>query len=355
MTAMVQPEILPPSPSQPHQVDSNTEVDDFAVRGQISASPIIKAIGVGGGGCNAVRSMIEAGLRGVDCILTNTDFPSSKQAETYLRIQLGAVLTHGLGAGSDPEIGRRAALESAAMIAEALDGADLVFVAAGMGGGTGTGAAPVIAEIARSAGILTVGVVTKPFFYEGKRRMQQAEAGITLLKQAVDSLMVIPNERLRKQGDKGMTILDAFKPANLVLHHAIRGISELIHTEGHINLDFADLRTIMANRGMATMGIGTAKGPQRAEEAARMAINNPLLEGFDFSRAKGVLVNISGSSSMSLWEFDQAAEIIQKSMGDDVEMITGLVIREDLGEVMQVTAIATGAEVQPSPPKVPAR
>jgi cell division protein FtsZ len=319
------------------------------------SSPIIKVIGVGGGGCNAVRSMIGAGLRGVDCILANTDFPSSKQTETYLRIQLGGVLTHSLGAGSDPEIGRRAALETSTLIAQALDGADLVFVAAGMGGGTGTGAAPVIAEIARSAGILTVGVVTKPFFYEGKRRMQQAEEGITLLKQAVDSLMVIPNERLRKLGDKGMTILDAFKPANLVLHHAIRGISELIYTEGHINLDFADLRTIMANRGMATMGLGTAKGPQRAEEAARMAINNPLLEGFDFSRAKGVLVNISGSSSMSLWEFDQAAEIIQKSMGDDVEMITGLVIREDLGEVMQVTAIATGAEVQPSPPKVPAR
>jgi cell division protein FtsZ len=317
--------------------------------------PIVKAIGVGGGGCNAVRSMVEAGLRGVDCILTNTDFPSSKQTETYLRIQLGAVLTHGLGAGSDPEIGRRAALESSTLIAQALDGADLVFVAAGMGGGTGTGAAPVIAEIARSAGILTVGVVTKPFFYEGKRRMEQAEAGIALLKQAVDSLMVIPNERLRKLGDKGVTILDAFKPANLVLHHAIRGISELIHIEGHINLDFADLRTIMANRGMATMGIGTAKGPQRAEEAARMAINNPLLEGFDFSRAKGVLVNISGSSSMSLGEFDQAAEIIQKSMGDDIEMITGLVIREDLGEVMQVTAIATGAEVQASPSKVPTR
>jgi cell division protein FtsZ len=309
---------------------------------KVNAPPIIKAIGVGGGGCNAVRSMIEARVKGVDYILANTDFPSSRQTEDYMRIQLGESLTHGRGAGSDPEIGRKAALESSSLIAQALDQADLVFIAAGMGGGTGTGAAPVIAEIARNAGILTVGVVTKPFPYEGKRRMQQAEAGISQLKQAVDSLMVIPNERLGKLGEKELSVRDAFRPANLILHHAIRGISELIHTEGHINVDFADLRTIMSRRGMAIMGIGSAQGPQRAEQAAKRAMNSPLLERVDISQAKGVLVNIAGSSSMTLDEFHKVAEIIQEKMVDDVEIITGLVIRDDLGEVMQITAIFTG-------------
>jgi cell division protein FtsZ len=211
-----------------------------------------------------------------------------------------------------------------------------------MGGGTGTGAAPVIAEIARNAGILTVGVVTKPFPYEGKRRMQQAEAGISQLKQAVDSLMVIPNERLGKLGEKELSVRDAFRPANIILHHAIRGISELINTEGHINVDFADLRTIMSRRGLAVMGIGTAQGPKRAELAAQMAMNSPLLEGVDISRAKGVLVNIAGSSSMTLDEFHKVAEIIQEKMVGDVEIITGVVIRDDLGEGLQVTAIGTG-------------
>lgn len=312
--------------------------------------PVIKVIGVGGGGCNAVRSMIEAGLEGVKCILSNTSFPNSLETETYLRIQLGGTLTSGLGAGSDPEIGRKAAQESAAEIAQALSGADLVFVVAGMGGGTGTGAAPVVAEIARNAGILTVGLVTKPFSYEGKHRLQQADNGIGKLKLVVDSLMIISNDKLRELGIKGVSIRDAFRPANLVLHQAIRGIYDLMFTNGHINLDFADLRTIMSNRGLAIMGIGSAEGEMRARQATQMAISNQLLEGFDISKAKGVLINVAGPSSMSMDEFHLVTELIHEQLDEETEVITGFVVREDMGEAMQVTVIATGVESKsPSP------
>ncbi len=302
----------------------------------------IKVVGVGGGGSNAVNTMIVARVEGVDFIVANTDAQALRFNQAPMRVQLGTKLTKGLGAGANPEVGREAAREDRARIAELLQGADMVFIAAGLGGGTGTGAAPVIAEVARELGALTVAVVTKPFSFEGKQRMKKAEEGVEELKNVVDSLILIPNDRLSGLAGKKMGILDAFKPADDVLRQAVQGISDLITTHGMINVDFADVKAAMSERGMAMMGIGMAEGENRATEAARQAISSPLLEEIDISGAKGVLVNISGSSSMTMDDYQEVANIIHEKVHEDANIFIGLVINEDLGDKVQVTAIATG-------------
>jgi cell division protein FtsZ len=302
----------------------------------------IKVIGIGGGGGNAVNTMITQKMHGVDFIVANTDAQALRTSLAPTKIQLGGQLTKGLGAGANPTVGRDAALEEKERLAETLQGADMIFIAAGMGGGTGTGAAPIIAETARQVGALTVGVVTKPFSREGKQRLAKAEEGIKELKQHVDSLIVIPNDRLLGLAGKSMSILDAFKPSDDVLRQAVQGISDLITTHGMINVDFADVRAIMSERGMAMMGIGIATGENRAVEAATRAISSPLLEDIDISGAKGVLVNISGSASMTMEEFDAASRVIHEKVHDDANIIIGLLIDETLGDSIKITAIATG-------------
>ncbi|MFO7766898.1 MAG: cell division protein FtsZ [Pelovirga sp.] len=302
----------------------------------------IKVIGVGGGGGNAVNTMIHNHVEGVDFLVANTDAQALRRSDAPMKIQLGGNLTKGLGAGANPEIGRQAAEEDVKRLEELFAGADMIFIAAGMGGGTGTGAAPIIANAARAAGALTVGVVTKPFTREGKQRMARADSGIAELREVVDSLVVVPNDRLLGLAGKNMSILDAFKPADDVLRQAVQGISDLIITEGLINVDFADVRTVMSNRGMAMMGIGVADGERRAAEAAYNAISSPLLEEVDISGAMGVLVNISGSSSLTMEEFEEASTIIHEKVHEDANIIVGLVIDESLGEKIKITAIATG-------------
>jgi len=308
----------------------------------LDQSAKLKVIGIGGGGGNAVNTMIRSKVCGVEFIAANTDAQALRSHMAPLKVQIGTQLTKGLGAGANPEVGREAALEDRAKIAEILEGSDMVFVAAGFGGGTGTGAAPVVAEVAKELGALTVGVVTKPFAREGKRRQKQADEGIKQLKQVVDSLIVVPNDRLIGLASKSMGILDAFKPADDVLCQAVQGISDLITTSGLINVDFADVRAIMSERGMAMMGIGLAEGEDRAHKAASMAISSPLLEEIDISGAKGVLVNISGSSSMTMEEFDEASRIIHDKVHEDANIIIGLVVNEELEDRIQITAIATG-------------
>lgn len=308
----------------------------------IDQSAKIKVIGVGGGGNNAVNTMIEREVQGVEFIVANTDAQSLRRSLAPLKMQLGGQLTKGLGAGANPNVGRDAAMEDKERIAENLKGADMIFIAAGMGGGTGTGAAPVIAEVARELGTLTVGVVTKPFSREGKQRLLKAEEGIKDLKKHVDSLIIIPNDRLLGLAGKSMSILDAFKPSDDVLRQAVQGISDLITTSGFINVDFADVKAIMSERGMAMMGIGIATGDNRAVEAATKAISSPLLEDIDISGAKGVLVNISGSSSMTMDDFDAVNRVIHDKVHEDANIIVGVVIDETLGETVKVTAIATG-------------
>ncbi|MBI5655418.1 MAG: cell division protein FtsZ [Geobacter sp.] len=302
----------------------------------------IKVIGVGGGGGNAVNTMIAQNMHGVDFIVANTDAQALRTNQAPTKVQLGSQLTKGLGAGANPNVGRDAAMEDRDRLSATLAGADMIFIAAGMGGGTGTGAAPIIAEAAREAGALTVGVVTKPFSREGKQRLAKAEEGIRDLKKHVDSLIVIPNDRLLGLAGKSMSILDAFKPSDDVLRQAVQGISDLITTHGMINVDFADVRAIMSERGMAMMGIGMAAGENRAVDAATRAISSPLLEDIDISGAKGVLVNISGSSSMTMEEFDAASRVIHEKVHEDANIIVGLVIDEDLGDTIKITAIATG-------------
>ncbi|MSM40467.1 MAG: cell division protein FtsZ [Geobacter sp.] len=302
----------------------------------------IKVIGVGGGGGNAVNTMIAQNMHGVDFIVANTDAQALRTNQAPTKVQLGSQLTKGLGAGANPNVGRDAAMEDRDRLSATLAGADMIFIAAGMGGGTGTGAAPIIAEAAREAGALTVGVVTKPFSREGKQRLAKAEEGIRDLKKHVDSLIVIPNDRLLGLAGKSMSILDAFKPSDDVLRQAVQGISDLITTHGMINVDFADVRAIMSERGMAMMGIGMASGENRAVDAATRAISSPLLEDIDISGAKGVLVNISGSSSMTMEEFDAASRVIHEKVHEDANIIVGLVIDEDLGDTIKITAIATG-------------
>jgi cell division protein FtsZ len=302
----------------------------------------IKVIGVGGGGGNAVNTMIRSQVEGVEFIAANTDAQALRRSDATTKIQLGGHLTKGLGAGASPEVGRQAAEEDHERLVEMFTGCDMVFVAAGMGGGTGTGAAPVVARAAKAAGALTVGVVTKPFSREGKQRMARADQGIAELREVVDSLVVVPNDRLLGLAGKNMSILDAFKPADDVLRQAVQGISDLITTEGLINVDFADVRTVMSNRGMAMMGIGIAEGERRAAEAAHNAISSPLLEDVDISGAMGVLVNISGSSNMTMEEFEEASTIIHEKVHEDANIIVGLVIDESLGDKIKITAIATG-------------
>jgi len=302
----------------------------------------IKVIGVGGGGGNVVNTMIEAKISGVEFVVANTDAQALRANKAPVKLQLGSKLTKGLGAGADPDVGRDAAKEDRARIAEYLEGSDMVFIAAGLGGGTGTGAAPIIAEVAKEVGALTVGVVTRPFTREGKRRSQQADRGVAHLKDVVDSLIVVPNDRLVGLAGKHMSILDAFKPSDDVLRQAVQGIADLITTSGLINVDFADVRAIMSERGMAMMGIGISAGERRAAEAAQQAIASPLLEEIDISGARGVLVNISGSSSLTMEEFDEASRIIHEKVHEDANIIIGLVIDENLGDNIKITAIATG-------------
>lgn len=302
----------------------------------------IKVIGVGGGGNNAVNTMIMADLEGVDFVAANTDAQALRKSQAPVKLQIGGKLTKGLGAGANPEVGRDAAQEDRARLGEILEGADMVFIAAGLGGGTGTGAAPVIAEVAKEQGALTVAVVTKPFSREGKQRMKKAIHGIDSLKGVVDSLIVIPNDRLLGLSGKNTSILDAFKPSDDVLRQAVQGISELITTSGLINVDFADVKAVMSERGMAMMGIGLAEGERRAAEAAQKAISSPLLEDIDISGAKGVLVNITASSNMTMEEFDEASSIIHDKVHEDANIIIGLVINEEMGDRIKITAIATG-------------
>lgn len=308
----------------------------------IDQSAKIKVIGIGGGGGNAVNTMIDCELHGIDFIVANTDAQALRMSKAPVKIQIGGQLTKGLGAGADPNIGKDAAEENREQLAEVLKGADMIFIAAGLGGGTGTGAAPVIADVAKEIGALTVGVVTKPFSREGKLRLAKAENGVRELKKHVDSLVIIPNDRLLGLAGKSMSILDAFKPSDDVLRQAVQGISDLITTSGLINVDFADVKAIMSERGMAMMGIGIATGENRAVEAATKAISSPLLEDIDISGAKGVLVNITGSSSMTMDEFDAASKVIHEKVHEDANIIVGLVIDENLGEMVKITAIATG-------------
>ena len=308
----------------------------------IDQSAKIKVIGVGGSGGNAVNTMMTSGVTGVDFIVANTDAQALRMSKAPVKIQIGTQLTKGLGAGANPNVGRDAAVEDKEKLAEAMKGADMIFVAAGMGGGTGTGAAPIIAEVAREQGALVVGVVTKPFTREGRQRLAKGEDGIKELKKHVDSLIVIPNDRLLGLAGKSMSILDAFKPSDDVLRQAVQGISDLITQSGLINVDFADVRAIMSERGMAMMGIGLGAGENRAVDAAVRAISSPLLEDIDISGAKGVLVNISGSASMTMDEFDAASRIIHEKVHEDANIIIGLVIDETLGETIKITAIATG-------------
>ncbi len=304
----------------------------------------IKVIGIGGAGCNAINTMIASGLARVDFIAANTDLQALERALAPYKIQLGPERTRGLGAGAKPEIGRDAALESKDHIRECLEGADMVFVTAGMGGGTGTGAAPIVASVAREMGILTVGVVTKPFQYEGQRRHKHAEEGIRDMRRHVDTLLVIPNQRLLGIVDKATPLLEAFKVADDVLRQAIQGIADVITTAGHVNVDFADVRTVMSHTGRAVMGMGVSRGTNRAIEAAQKAICSPLLEDGSVEGARGVLLNITGGPSMSLHEIEEAGSIIQQTADSEANIIVGQVINPDMGEDLVVTIIATGFE-----------
>ncbi|QPC46264.1 cell division protein FtsZ [Mangrovibacillus cuniculi] len=301
----------------------------------------IKVIGVGGGGNNAVNRMIEHGVQGVEFIAVNTDAQALNLSKAEVKMQIGAKLTRGLGAGANPEVGKKAAEESREQIEEVLGGADMVFVTAGMGGGTGTGAAPVIAQIAKELGALTVGVVTRPFTFEGRKRQTQAANGIAAMKEAVDTLIVIPNDRLLEIVDKSTPMLEAFREADNVLRQGVQGISDLIATPGLINLDFADVKTIMSNKGSALMGIGVATGENRAEEAAKKAVSSPLLET-KITGAQGVLMNITGGTNLSLYEVQEAADIVANASDAEVNMIFGSVINENLKDEIVVTVIATG-------------
>ena len=315
-------------------VDENTMLDGTAT---------IKVIGVGGAGTNAVNRMVDSGIKGVEFIAVNTDRQALLLSKAASKIQIGEKITRGLGAGANPDIGAQAAEESKAEITEALRGADMVFVTAGMGGGTGTGAAPIVASCAKEMGILTIGVVTKPFTFEGKKRLTQADRGIESLKGKVDTLVVIPNDKLLQIIDRKTSIVEAFKMADDVLRQGVQGISDLIAIPGLVNLDFADVKTIMLNTGMAHMGIGRASGENRAEDAAKQAIQSPLLET-SIEGARGVIINITGGSNLGLHEVNTAAELVQRSVDPEANIIFGAVIDESLDEDIVITVIATGFE-----------
>ena len=301
----------------------------------------IKVIGVGGGGNNVVNRMVQSGAKGVEFVAVNTDKQALSVSSATYKIQIGEKLTHGQGAGSNPEIGRKSAEENRAQIAKALENTDMVFITAGMGGGTGTGGAPIVADIAREAGVLTVGVVTKPFGFEGRRRMAQAEQGIEELKDKVDSLVIIPNERLKHATDQKITFANAFAIADDVLRQAVQSISDLINDTGFINLDFADVTSVMKDAGFAHMGVGRAEGKNKAEEAAKMAISSPLLET-SINGAKGVLVNVTGSMDIGLDEVEQAATLVQQAAHPDANIIFGATFDENMEDEIRVTVIATG-------------
>ncbi len=318
----------------------------------------IKVIGVGGGGGNAVNTMISAGLSRVDFITANTDLQALRNSNASTKMQLGEQLTKGLGAGANPDIGKQAAIECKDRLASVLEGADMVFITAGMGGGTGTGGAPVVAEVAKEVGALSVGVVTKPFVFEGKKRTRQAEQGMEELRNCVDTLIVIPNQRLLNLADEKTSILDSFKMADEVLLQAVKGISDLITIPGLINLDFADVRTVMNNMGMALMGAGIASGENRSLEAAQKSISSPLLEDVDIQGATGILINITGSSNLTLHEVNEASKLIQEAAHEEANIIFGAVIDEDMRDAVRVTVIATGfgkeiAGIQPVQKKEP--
>ncbi len=318
-------------------------MDDNDLNYMMDGTATIKVIGVGGAGNNAVNRMIEAGIRNVEFIAVNTDRQTLNESKAGSKIQIGEKLTRGLGAGANPDIGSQAAEESRAEIAEVLKGADMVFVTAGMGGGTGTGAAPIVAATAKEMGILTIGVVTKPFTFEGKKRLAQAERGIASLKGKVDTLVVIPNDKLLQVIDRKTSMIEAFRMADDVLRQGVQGISDLISVPGVINLDFADVRTIMLNQGMAHMGIGCASGENRAEDAAKQAIQSPMLET-SIEGARGIIINITGGSDMGLHEANTAAELVQRSADPEANIIFGTVIDESMGDELQITVIATGFE-----------
>ncbi|MFC6291804.1 cell division protein FtsZ [Macrococcus epidermidis] len=307
----------------------------------------LKVIGVGGGGNNAVNRMIDHGMNNVEFIAINTDGQALNLSKATSKIQIGEKLTRGLGAGANPEIGKKAAEESREQIEDAIQGADMVFVTAGMGGGTGTGAAPVVAKIAKEMGALTVGVVTRPFSFEGRKRQTQAAAGVEAMKAAVDTLIVIPNDRLLDIVDKSTPMMEAFKEADNVLRQGVQGISDLIAVSGEVNLDFADVKTIMSNQGSALMGIGVSSGENRAIEAAKKAISSPLLET-SIVGAQGVLMNITGGESLTLFEAQEAADIVQDAADEDVNMIFGTVINPELQDEIVVTVIATGFNDKPT-------
>ncbi len=304
----------------------------------------LKVIGVGGGGCNALSNMVDANVQGVEFIAVNTDVKSLSTCKAPVKIQIGAKLTRGLGAGADPEVGKQAAVEDVDKITEHLKGADMVFITCGLGGGTGTGASPVIAEIAKELGALTVAIATKPFAFEAKNRMQQADYGVSQLKHRVDSLITIPNQRLLSIGGKHMTILEAFFKADEVLLNAVRSISDLIVGSGHVVVDFADVKTIMNERGMAIMGVGVASGENRARDAAQKAISSPLLEDISIHGARGVLINVTGHSNMKLHEVYEASTLIQEQAHEDAKVIWGLVFDDTMEDSVRITVIATGFE-----------
>lgn len=318
----------------------------FKLEDGVPHGAVIKVVGVGGGGGNAVEHMVRANVDGVEFICANTDAQALRNAATKTVLQLGGQVTKGLGAGANPDVGRQSAIEDRERIAELLDGADMVFVTAGMGGGTGTGAAPIVAEVAKELGILTVAVVTKPFPFEGRKRMQVADDGIAALREHVDSLITIPNEKLQAVLGGGTTLLDAFKAANDVLLGAVKGISDLITKGGIINVDFADVRTVMSEMGMAMMGSGSAVGEGRAEEAARKAISSPLLEDIDIHGARGLLINITANATLTLEEYYTVNNIIYELAGPEANIIIGTAVDPELGEELSVTVVATGLGAQ---------
>lgn len=313
----------------------------FEILEDAPQNAVIKVVGVGGGGGNAVRHMIDSAVDGVDFICANTDAQALQKMDSTV-IQLGNTITKGLGAGANPNVGREAALEDRDRIAESLEGADMVFITAGMGGGTGTGAAPIVAEVAKELGILTVAVVTRPFPFEGKKRSLIADQGIKELQQHVDSLITIPNERLLEVMDKKASLIDAFKTANDVLLGAVQGIADLIIRPGMINVDFADVRTVMSEMGMAMMGTGASKGDNRAREAAETAVHSPLLNNINLQGARGILVNISAGIDLSLGEFSEVGDTIKEFASDDATVVIGTVIDQEIGDELRVTVVATG-------------
>ncbi|MEW7980517.1 MAG: cell division protein FtsZ [Candidatus Sedimenticola endophacoides] len=326
----------------------------FELMDAYSQNAVIKVVGVGGGGGNAVNHMLGANIEGVDFICANTDAQALKNSEVRTLLQLGTGITKGLGAGANPEVGREAAMEDRERIHDAIAGSDMIFITAGMGGGTGTGAAPVVAEVARELGILTVAVVTKPFPFEGTKRMQVAQQGIEELSKHVDSLITIPNEKLLAVLGREMSLLNAFKSANDVLLGAVQGIAELITRPGLINVDFADVRTVMSEMGVAMMGSGSARGENRARDAAEQAINSPLLEDINLSGAKGILVNITAGLDLSIGEFDEVGSTVKEFACDDATVVVGTVIDPEMQDDLRVTVVATGlGDLRAKPKLVP--